>query len=470
MNRNNPFAGLRLPANATTAEIKSAGQLALAKLRLGDAGNVAAIRAVESAVEQLRDPVIRFKMGLEWPSLGPAAAKFLATDDAFGDLVSNWAMDRTQAIEKLIAGESLAGQQHIQAIFQLLRARECFACALKPDYSVQGSPARHLAAAGDLFPKAMRLWVAATTSPEFWMAQRLRAKEINDPRVGAELCSTCQRESLQIAAQSFAALASEAMLARNVPVCVAIINGIQSCGGAQSDIDRTLEAAYEAISGRATTALGALQAKVTATKSNAGAVFQSLLNEYVREVHPDMKTILIVGDLPGTAEERCRDAAASFLRNLAVESANQADAYVVSEECLRLAQEVVDSTQIRRMIASDCLLLQNIAKSSEEAKKLNTLRAALKAELESMQFQKALATIDLLIEADRSHATELQSLRAQVRRHVNSQNLTEAAAALRAESKQGCLSVLVVATAVIAGAGGAIGGAAFGWDVLRWLV
>ena len=470
MNLNNPFAVLRLPANATAAEIKSAGSLALAKLRLGDAGNAVAIRAVESAIEQLRDPVVRFKMGLEWPSLGPAAAKLLATDEAFGDLVSDPRKDRTRAIEQLIAGESLVGQQHIHATLQLLRAHELFVCALQPDHSVHGSPTRHLAAASDVFPKAMGLWVAATTSPAFWMAQRLRAKEINDPRVGADLCSTCQRESLQTAAQRFATLASEALLVRNISVCTAIVNGIKTCGGAQSDIDRTLEAAYQAICGRATTALDALRARVTATKSKSVAVFQRLLDEYVRDIHPDLKTMLTVGDLPGTAEERCRDAAASFLRGLAVESANQADAYVISEECLRLAQEVVDSTQIRRMLASDCLSLQNIAKSSEESKKLYTLRAALKMELESKQFHKALATIDLLIEVDRSHATELQSLKTQVRSHLKSQSLVEAAAAIRAESNRGCLIPLVVATATIAGAGGAIGGAALGWDFLRWLV
>ena len=444
MNPSNPFAVLRLPANATAAEIKSAGQFALAKLRLGDAGNVAAIRAVESAIEQLRDPVVRFRMGLEWPSLGPAAAAILATDEAFSDLATDPKKDRTGAIEQLIVGESVACQQHTWAIFFLSRAHGLFACALRKDSSVRnGAQSNDLAAASDLFPKAMGLWIAATTSPEFWMAQRLRATEINDARVSAELCSACQRESLQIAAQSFATLASEALLAHTASVCTAIISGIKGCGGVQSDIDQVLSEAYRPICSRATSALDALQARVAATKSNSGAAFRKILTEYVRDIHADIRTILTVGDLPGTAEERCRDAAASFLRELAVESANQADAYGVSTKCLRLAQEVVDSTQIRGLIAADCLTLQKIAGSTKETDKVDPLRIALHAAIESKrlrnhegvisadtavemlldslklaiesnQFRRAIEIIANLIRLDPSNASELRFLKLQV--------------------------------------------------------
>ena len=444
MNPNNPFAVLRLPSNATAAEIKSAGQLALAKLRLGDAGNVVAIRAVESAIEQLRDPVVQFRMGLEWPSLGPAAAAILATDEAFGELATDPKKDRSGAIEHLIAGESVIGRQHILAIFHLLRAHGLFACALRKDSSVlDGAQTNDLAAASDLFPKAMGLWVAATTSPDFWMAQRLRAKEINDARVSGELCSACQRESLQIAAQSFATLASEALLAHSVSVCSAIISGIKECGGVQSDIDQTLAEAYQPICGRATTALDALQARLTATRADSIAVFRNLLRDYVRDIHADIRTILTVGDLPGTAEERCRDAAASFLRHLAVESANQAHAYGLSTKCLRLAQEVVNSTQIRGLIATDCLTLQGIAGSNKDTDKIEPLRTALHAAIESKrsrnheggisadtavemlldnlklaiesnQFRRAIEIITNLIRLDPSNASELRFLKLQV--------------------------------------------------------
>ncbi len=354
MNPNNPFAVLRLPANATAAEIKSAGQLALAKLRLGDAGNVAAIRAVESAVEQLRDPVIRFKMGLEWPSLGPAAAKFLATDDAFGDLVSNWAKDRTQAIKNLIERESRVGQQHTCAVLHLSRARELFARALKPAVSSrEGEPTKYLAAASVLFPKAMSLWVAATVSPEFWMAQRLRAKEINDPRVDAELCSTCQRESLRIAAQSFAALASESLLARDAPVCTSLIAGIRGCGADSHDTDRILAEIYEPHARKVTDAIQRVNTELEAVAGRNANAYRQILARYQSEIEPDMNLMLTIGDLPGTAEERARDAAGAFLKLLSVKAANDAKAYEVSRDGIVLAIKVAHSEALRKSLNED---------------------------------------------------------------------------------------------------------------------
>ena len=365
MNLNNPFAVLRLPANATAAEIKSAGQLALAKLRLGDAGNVVAIRAVESAIEQLRDPVIRFKMGLEWPSLGPAAARFLATDAAFGDLASEPRKDRTRAIEQLISGESSVGQKHIHAIFQLLTAHELFVCALRPDFSVPGgSPTTALAAAFDLFPKAMTLWVTTTTSPEFWMAQRLRAKEINDPRVGTELCSDCQRDSLQIAAQSFATLASKALLARNVTVCSAIIVGIRGCGAKSIDTDRILAEIYEPHARKVADAIQRVSADLEAISEGAADAYRRVLDRYKSEIEPDMDLMLAIGDLPGTAEERARDAAGAFLKTLSVKAANEANAYEVSRDAIALAIKAAHSEALRKSLDEDLATVTRLLSGS----------------------------------------------------------------------------------------------------------
>ena len=351
MNLNNPFAVLRLPANATAAEIKSVGHLALAKLRLGDAGNVVAIRAVESAIEQLRDPVVRFRMGLEWPSLGPVAAAILARDEAFGELATDSRKDRSGAIEQLISGESVIGQQHILAIFHLLRAHGLFACALRKDSSVRDSAQTNdLATASDLFPKAMGLWVAATTSPVFWMAQRLRAKEINDARVSGEVCSACQRESLQIAAQSFATLASEALLARNVPVCTAIIVGIKGCGANSIDSDRILAEIYEPHARKVTNAIQRMHVELEAIPEGATDAYRQVLAQYKSEIDPDMDLMLAIGDLPGSSEERARDAAATFLKTLSVKAAIAAKAFEVSRDAITLAMKVAHSEALRNTL------------------------------------------------------------------------------------------------------------------------
>ena len=412
MNPNNPFAVLRLPANATAAEIKSAGQLALAKLRLGDAGNVAAIRAVESAIEQLRDPVKRFKLGLEWPSLGPAAAKILATDAVFDDLVSNWRKDRTGIIKQLIAGESTISQQHICSIFHLLRAQELFASILKSDQSFRDDEKKnYLAATSMLFPKGMSLWVTAMVSPEFWMAQRMRAKEINDPRVGADLVSSSERQSFAIAIETFAALATDALRIRNAVVCTAIVNGIQSSGGNRSSIDQILSEIYKPICSRIESAITKLQERLTSTSSKLKATYSDLLAEYIRDIEPDMELLLIVGDLPGTTEERCRDTAAKFLRDLSVASANHADAYEVAKNATILASKVVDSAHFRKMLVEDSEQIDKLAAASEVANRAGPLHAELRAAVLRDDLDTAIKVVDRLLVAVPEHAADLVELR-----------------------------------------------------------
>ena len=484
---NNPFAILRLPANATAGEIKSAGQMAVARLRLSDAGNTFAIRSAESAIEQLRDPVIRFKMGLEWPSLGPLAAKRLATDDAFANITSTRGQDRSAAVAQLVQGESLISKQHIWSVFLLMRAEEFFGRALSP----QKSPADLDAAAivvrvSEFFAKALGLWVSATDSREFWLAQRLRANVIDDPRVGSDLCAECEADSLHIAVESFAELASEALQLRNAAVCTAIIGGIKLCGAKQSNIDRVLAEIYKPICGRTVTTIDALNARLKSTKSKSIGAYRDLHSEYLRDIHADIKLMLIVGDLPGTAEERCRDAAASFLRNLSVEAANNANAFELATECNQLAHEAADSEHLKSTLAIESKTIQTIAESSQRAERLKPQIEALQTALKADDFERALVLIDHLITADPENASELRNIRIGVAlrailaekrqptippfgglarmsaQHANPPCLEKQLELLkRGEAEEavrdrGCLIPLVVGATLVAGGGGAL--------------
>ena len=365
MSPNNPFAILRLAANATASEIKSAGQLALAKLRLGDPDNSARIREVEYAIEQLRDPVIRFKKGLEWPSLGPSAAKLLATDEAFATLTSDPGKDRSSVTNDLMNGESAISKDHISAVFLLMRANALFTRAMPIGISSnQMSSTLSMASASEFFSTALEQWVRATSSREFWMAQRLRAKEINDPRVNADLITSCEREVFAISTRGFAAMASNALLLRNAEVCNAIVKGIKSSGADGSNINGVLSEIYKPLCSRIESAIETLQTKLKSTKSKSVIIYSGLLDEYVRDIQPDVALLLIVGDLPGTTEERCRDSAAQFLRSLSVDSANNADAYDVSKKATQLAQQVVDSAQIRKTLAENMATITGLIAAS----------------------------------------------------------------------------------------------------------
>jgi hypothetical protein len=501
MTPNNPFAVLRLPANATAPEIKSGGQLALARLRLSDPDNTTAIREIESAIEQLRDPVKRFRFGLEWPSLGPSAAKLLATHPSFSDHSLEGWQARNAAIEQLMEGESPSCKQHIWSVFMLLHAHEAFSSALAPKgQSLYVPPTMEVARVTTLFLNAIKQWCSATSAPQFWMAQRMRAKEINDPRVDADLITSCEREAFAIAVKSFAELASAALRLRNAQICSAIVEGIKFSGANHSNIDGVLSEIYKPMCSRIESAIATLQTKLKSTKSKSDGVYNSLLDEYVRDVQPDIALLLIVGDLPGTTEERCRDSAAQFLRSLSVESANNADAYEVAKKATLLARQVVDSAQIRNTLAADSEQLNTLALASETSKHIAPLNAKLQAALASNNLEDAVAIIDQLIVAAPVHATELRELRQRVSSGLSTnlfnsalaqiryRNLGEARRLLNSalshetvpsermiiqralatlqtqEQKAGCLVPLALATTGIAVAGGSITAAIVGWN------
>jgi hypothetical protein len=453
MTPNNPFAVLRLPANATAPEIKSAGQLALARLRLSDPDNTTAIREIESAIEQLRDPVKRFRFGLEWPSLGPSAAKLLATHPSFSDHSLEGWQDRNTAIEQLMVGESPLSKQHIWAVFMLLHAHEAFSRALATKgASSHGPPKTEVARVTTLFLNAIKQWCSATSEPQFWMAQRMRAKEINDPRVNADLITSCEREAFAIAVESFAELASTALRLRNAQVCGAIVEGIKFSAANRSEIDGVLSEIYKPICSRIETAIESLQKTLKSTKSKSIATYSSLLDEYVLDIQPDIALLLIVGDLPGTTEERCRDSAAQFLRSLSVESANNAEAYELAKKAMLLARQIVDSTQIRNTLADDSEQLDEIVEAKETAKRIEPLKAELQAALARHDLDSAIYLIDQLIVAAPIHASELRELRTNV---TNAKNQKQ---------QSGCLVPLALATTALAAAGGSIKVAIVGWN------
>jgi hypothetical protein len=284
------------------------------------------------------------------------------------------------------------------------------------------------------------------------MAQRMRAKEINDPRVNADLITSCEREAFAIAVESFAELASTALRLRNAQVCGAIVEGIKFSAANRSEIDGVLSEIYKPICSRIETAIESLQKTLKSTKSKSIATYSSLLDEYVLDIQPDIALLLIVGDLPGTTEERCRDSAAQFLRSLSVESANNAEAYELAKKAMLLARQIVDSTQIRNTLADDSEQLDEIVEAKETAKRIEPLKAELQAALARHDLDSAIYLIDQLIVAAPIHASELRELRTNV---TNAKNQKQ---------QSGCLVPLALATTALAAAGGSIKVAIVGWN------
>ena len=354
MDSQNPFLILGLAANASPKEIQQVGQLLTAQFRLADMHNTSEGRLIGTAIEQLRDPIARFRFGLEWPSLGPDAAALLKSHPSLISLRRDQTGNRDAAVELLLKGESLLSQNHIRAIFLLLRAHAVFVAKIESaSRTAIWAPPFSFKLPCDLLIEGMKLLNVATESDEFWLAQRLRAKEINDPRLDAKFLAGLQAEFVPQVLRRFTTIAVESLRKRDTEACQAICKSILSCGAQQSVIDSVMMKVYESHCQMVTKAIEEFEGLLKTASGSQSSPYSLLLKRYQAEIEPDIQIMLDVGDLPGRSEKRTRDVAATFLRSLAVAAANKADAYSVSQEAILLAKKVVYSETILQKLLHD---------------------------------------------------------------------------------------------------------------------
>ena len=461
MDSKNPFAILRLPSNASASEIRSAGQLARIRLRLADpeSANAGMLKLVELAIDQLQKPVENFKAGIEWPALGPEAAKILKTHPLFDDVVTNPMKNRTEAIEMLMAGESDLDKDHIRGVFLLIQAHAIFtvhfsSTASQSNASHTWKPKIDLEQASHSFSQGFACWMRATQSPKFWLGQRLRARDLNDPRLNAEFLQKCEKDAVANVLTEFVQFAVEALKRRDASTCLRVIEGLQKSGGDQMQINRALERIYEPMCNRVAAVIETLDKKLNvARKQKLVGPFRELLDEYTRDIKPDVDLMIQIGDLPGTSEERTRDLAASFLDQLATAGFNQANAVDFSYAATEAARYAASSTQLIKKLDGELKLIKKIQ-----------LRIRLRSAFENKRHSEIVSIIDILrpIE-DEDQIPTLQRLRAWAQEAAKpsvAMNLgRDFSKALEKSKSSGCLIAFVTGGIAVALFGGAVAAA-----------
>ena len=461
MDSKNPFAILRLPSNASVSEIRAAGQLARIKLRLADpeSANAGMLKLVELAIDQLQKPVENFKAGIEWPALGPEAAKILKTHPLFDDVVTNPMKNRTEAIEMLMAGESDLDKDHIRGVFLLIQAHAIFtvhfsSTASQSNASHAWKPKIDLELASHSFSQGFACWMRATQSPKFWLGQRLRAKDLNDPRLNAEFLQKCEKDAVANVLTEFVQFAVEALKRRDASTCRRVVEGLQKSGAEQTQINRALERIYEPMCNRVAAVIETLDKKLNvARKQKLVWPFGELLDEYNRDIKPDVDLMIQIGDLPGTSEERTRDLAANFLDQLATAGFNQANAVDFSYVATEAARYVASSTQLIKKLDGELKLIKQIQ-----------LRIRLKSAFENKRHSEIVSIIDILLPIeDEDQIPTLQRLRAWAQEAAKpsvAMNLgRDFSKALEKSKSSGCLIAFVTGGIAVALFGGAVAAA-----------
>lgn len=433
MDNKNPFLVLGLPANATPAEIKATGQRALMRARLLAEEDAESLHAIQAAVDSLRDPVVRFQSGIEWPSLGPKAAELLRSHPGLVDLRASLADDRNELIELLCEGESQSGAAHIRGVFMLMRACAILNHKLHGTNSSINGPIPPTGIASDLLSRGIEEWATAVASPEFWMAQRLRAREIDDPRLNADAVRGFQDGAMGFALARFANIAQEALRRRDATTCRAITEGILRHHTTHPEVGSILTGVYGPLTGRVRSAIADLRKALKASRFKTAAPYEQLLDRYRAEVVPDIELMVAVGDLPGTSEERARDDAADFLRSVAVQAANDADAYSTSKRALSYAEQAASSGAILEKLRADRDAIANLIAGAERAARTKPQRERLEQAFARGDLRGALAAIDALMAVEDADARrELAELRSNVSSSLATEIFNAAATMIKA--------------------------------------
>ena len=345
---NNPFLILGVSATAEMGVIQKVGKEVAMRARLGG-GDEAKVHRVESAIEQLKDPVKRFRWGVLWLQMSDDdSAKYRADP-----VLSSFAMDATQdaatAFEKLIHDQPPELANHNIGLLSLIQAEAATEKAQgdTPDDvedDIECVP---------LWERAFKHLAESFASEKFWMRQRMFAKTLADPRLTTDVVTRVQEDTARLVLRLPSKVIQTALLRQHAGVASAFVGVINESGFNKDTVESLLSEIYKPLADRVEHNVEKLSGRLQSQSGKSRSPYEKILADFKREVLPDLRVMLKVGDLPGYAEEHARDTSAQFLRLCAIRAWNEAEAIDLSEDALAIAKEVVDSDALTTKLAKD---------------------------------------------------------------------------------------------------------------------
>lgn len=340
---NNPLCILGLSADADGVSIQQAAQRLLMERRLGakSPSTDREIQMIERAAEVLRDPMKRFLAALNWVTLTGDERTTWGQLAETRALAFNPTLVCATAYDEVATASSLILRSHNRAVL---------ACA----------DAQRLAAMGDLdgaanaWSTGFSLWSLCLSSEEFLSRQLARAKSIDDPRLTESLVrqevSAIPRRVMAPAAT----LAAIALDRRKTAQASQLIEIISDAPFDDSEKNRVLEGVYGPIAHRVVSEVDSLSNRLESIVGNREEVsadeIRPILEQFNRDVAPDLEQMLTIGDLPGLAEEHARDHASKFLQTLGLKAWNLASDAALASTATEQAARFADAGNLKRKL------------------------------------------------------------------------------------------------------------------------
>ena len=387
----NPFLLVGVSADAEMKDIRQAAQRLMMEHRLDGGPNAPAARRIETALEQLQDPVERFHWGLYWPELTSEEAERIRADPVLSTLADNPRQDAASAYERIASDTHPDIRSHNLGVLSLLQAIAATEAAQK---GTTDDITDDLECAS-IWKRAFGHLLPVVTADSFWMRKKLWARQLGDKRLNeARLASIRETYVAELLAPTCAVI-STALLDGHAKVAKTYVELIRESGFEEDEVEATLSRVYKPLADRVERTVAELKARLDAATDgdDGGRLFRQLLQDFEQGALKDLEVMIAVGDLPGYAEEHARDTSAEFLRSLAVSSWNQNSDGKLSEDAITIASRIADSPSIRSKLHEDLVTIQGLAKERELSERLAPRYAHLKLLLDAKRWKDALPFI-----------------------------------------------------------------------------
>lgn len=392
----NPFLIIGASADAEMLEIRQVAQRRMMEHRLDDGENSPAARRIETALEQLQDPVQRFTWGLYWPELTSEEAERFREDAVLSTLGDDPLQNAAAAFERIAADVPVDIRNHNLGVLSLLQA------IAATEEAQKGTPddiSDDLACC-EIWERAFRYLLPIVSADAFWMRKKLWAKDLSDKRLNAARLQEIRESYVTDLLAPTGAVITTALLDGHAKVAKAYVNLMMDSGFDEEVVDITLSRVYKPLADRVERAVNDLQQDLDEASGDAAeSTYAALLARFEEMALPDLEVMLSVGDLPGYAEEHARDTSAEFLRSVSIESWNATSRGAVAERALKLADRIADSQAIRGKLNADLKTIKQLREENALNAKLEPLYKKLEGALGRDDHDLAATLIGRIIDA-----------------------------------------------------------------------
>ncbi len=352
----NPFLLLGVSSDAEMSAIQSVGKRRLMALRLEDDSDPKLVTAIERALEQLADPVTRFEAGLFALELTDAEAATFRADPVLSTIAMNPGQDGVTAYELICEADNPTTLAHNRGSLRFMQA------VAATREAQQGTPddiSDDLACV-QLWKDAYKSLRLAFGSDKFWLRQKLRAKSYEDKRLSPERVEEIRAGIYGRVVDPVGQVITRALLDRHAKVAKAYVDLLRDSDFGREFFEEVLSRVYQPIADRVEQGLASIEQSLESAEKSISS-FDRAFSEFESRIAPDLEVMLEVGDLPGYAEEHARDTAATFLRSLAIDVANEVNEYDLSRRILDAAVRFVDSKALAARLKGDQATLDEVA-------------------------------------------------------------------------------------------------------------